>query len=73
MKSVTTANLNFLQLAFADTKTDCPLGKSVGGSPLEEVELRGGQEVPHLPASCSGCPIPIMDRVQTLEFAGDLG
>ena len=28
--------------AHADKKTDCAFGKPVGGSSLEEVELRGG-------------------------------
>ena len=66
-------DLNFVQLAFADKKAGCPLGKPIGGSSLEEVELRGGQEVSHLPAPCSGCPIP---RVKPWNFfwrAGDLG
>ena len=51
--------------AFADKATDCAIGKPVGGSSLEEVELRGGQEVSHLPAPCSGCPIP---RVKPWNF-----
>ena len=42
---------------FADKKADCPLGKLVGGSHVEEVELRGGQEVPHLPAPGPGCQL----------------
>ena len=66
LKSVT-ADLNFVQVVFADKATDHPLGKPIGGSPLEEVEFRGGQEVPYLPASCSGCPIPIY-RGQSSKF-----
>ena len=52
----------------ADKKTDCAFGKPVGGSSLEEVELRGGKEVPHVSAPCPGRYRPdlLSDQVRTL-------